>query len=275
MDYARGTVGESPRISWQALSEWCRQESRQGVPEDKLNRWQLDRVIGHLERAGLVRRTPIRSPKDPLVFRLPMADRDSHVQKNPAHDPAQDRAPNPAHAAHREKPPNPAHDPAPKPALNPAHHPGSGFPMDRSSSSSTIDEGTAAADDDDDGLILPASLTTAQAAAARRRVRGMNGTAQTVLDELHGYLAAAHGKGDPIKSPLRYLDRIIDSAQKPGWQPVHAPEIAARRDRHTQAAQNAPRPAKPGLPGDRRDPDIARQAIAAMKSTTRKGKACP
>lgn len=274
MDYARGTVGESPRISWQALSEWCRQESRQGVPEEKLNRWQLDRLIGHLERAGLVRRRPIRSPQDPIVFRLPLADRDSHVQKNPAHDHAQDRAPNPARAPHRETPANPAHEDAPNPAPNPAHHPGSGFPMVTSSSSTTIDEGTAAGDDDD-GLILPSSLTPAQAAGARRRVRGMNGSAQTVLDELHGYLAAAHGKGDPIRSPLRYLDRIIESAREPGWQPVHAPEIAFKRQRLMQAARNAPAPAKPGLPGDRGDPDIARKAIEAMKSTTRKGKACP
>ncbi len=267
MDYARGTVGESPRVSWQALSEWCRQESRQGVPEERLNRWQLDRLIGHLERAGLVRRRPVRSPKDPLVFRLPLADRDSHVQKNPAHIQAPLPAPNPARAPHSGDEANPAHIPAPSPAPNPALHPAAGLLNQSSSSSTTIDDGQGRADDDDDDLVMPASLTPEQVRQARRKVAGLNGHRQTVLDELAGYLSQRHADGNPIRSPIGYLGTIVESARKPGWEPVHAPVVSAARERLRQAASSAPAPLEPRSAGKRADPDTARNALASIRST--------
>lgn len=267
MDYATGIAGQRPRLSYQALSEWCRVESRQGVAEERLSRHQLARLLGHLERAGLVRRRAHRSAGDDLVFRCPLADRDLHVRKNPAQDSAQDSEQNPAQLSHRGKPQNPAQDSEQPCEQNPAQHPGVSVSIDTSSSSSTIDERD---DDDDDhrNLIFPGSLSEAQAKAARDRVRKLNGSAQTVLDELAGYLYHAQARGDPIRSPLRYLDRIIESARQPGWQPSHADQILAARQGQGSAPVAAPRPSETGSAGKARNPETAAKAREALRSLT-------
>lgn len=274
MDYATGIVGQRPRLSYQALSEWCRVESRQGVSEERLSRHQLSRLLQHLERAGLIRRRPGRSAGDNLVFRCLLADRDLSVRKNPAQVSEQGHAQNPAQVSHREQSRNPAQVSEQNPAQNPAHHPDISVSMDTSSSSSTIDEYNEHDDDDENRLILPSSLSETQAQAARKRVRHLNGTAQTVLDELAGYLYQAQIRGDPIRSPLRYLDRIIASAEAPAWEPAHAAQVAASRARLLQAAAPAPRPLEPRSaekPRPTGRSDIARAAISSLVSQLKGG----
>lgn len=214
MNYSDGWVGKNPRLSWQTISEWCRQESRQGVPEIKLDRWALDRAVGHLERAGLVRRPPIKSQRDPIVFFLPFAERDSLVRKNPAPTPAQ----NPAPVAHRENTPNPAH----RPARNPAHHPEDRIPI--VTAAAALDVSSAAAD-----LIAPQNLSPTTQANCIKKVQHLNGSAQRILDELAGALADHARQGNPIKFPVRYLDRIIEEASTSTWSPAYADSIAKRR----------------------------------------------
>jgi len=214
MNYADGWVGRNPRLSWQALSEWCRQESRQGVPEIKLDRWALDRAVGHLERAGLVRRPPVRGQRDPIVFFMPLAERDSSVRKNPAPNPAH----NPARAAHRENTPNPAHSHTP----NPAHHPGDRITV--VTAAAALDVSSAAAD-----LIAPQSLSATAQSNCIARVQHLNGSAQRVLDELAGAIADHARQGNPIKFPVRYLQKIIEQASTPTWSPAWADSIAERR----------------------------------------------
>lgn len=270
MDYATGRVGENPRISWQALSEWCRVESRQGVAEERLNRWQMDRLIGHLERAGLVRRRPVRSPKDPLVFWLPLADRDSSVRKNPAHIPAPVPAPNPARPVHREEHENPAHIPEQDSAPNPAQHPEYRSSIETSSSSSTTVGGRPGGDDDDDDLVIPQSLTPMQQASVRRLVRPLNGRAQAVIDELAGYLDISHQAGKPIRSPLRYLAMIIEQSREPGWEPAQAPRIAEARARYQQTATASSRGSGEAAEA-RGNPETAAAALAEIRKALKRG----
>ena len=236
MDYRTGMLGNAPRISWQALSEWCRVESRQGVAEERLSEWQLRRLADHLERAGLVdRRSATNERTGTLVFRLPLADRDSSVQKNPAGMSAGKSAGVP----HREEHPNPAGMSAGKSA----GHPEPRFSKETSSSSSpSVDVETVADDDDDEpGLIYPQTLTPSQKASAERKVRSLpKGVRQRAIDELTGYLIARSSQGNPIRSPLAYLERIITSAQAAGWEPAHADEIAARRGAAIRARETAP-----------------------------------
>ena len=274
MDYATGIAGEHPRLSYQALSEWCRVESRQGVAEERLSRHQLARLLAQLERAGLIRRRPSRSPGDHLVFRCPMADRDSSVRKNPAQNPAQVSAQNPAQVSHRGEGANPAQ----VSAQNPAHHPGVPVSMETSSSSSTIVGGRPGADDDDDDkpkgndndLVVPGSLSPSQQAAARRQVAGLNGRAQAALDELAGYLDIAHQAGKPIRSPLRYLQRIVEQAQGPGWEPAQASRIAEARERYLRASAASPAPAE-RLQTVKASPEAAAAALAAIKTQLARG----
>lgn len=278
MDYATGIAGERPRLSYQALSEWCRVESRQGVAEERLSRHQLARLLAQLERSGLIRRRPSRSPGDHLVFRCPLADRDSSVRKNPAQNPAQVPEHNPAQPPHRGDGGNPAQDPAQNPAQDPAHHPGISVPKETSSSSSTIVGGRPGSDDDDDDqrkeerndLVVPASLSPAQQAAARRQVAGLNGRAQAALDELAGYLDIAHQAGKPIRSPLRYLHRIVEQAQQPAWEPAQASRIAEARERYLRASAASPAPAE-RLQTVKASPEAAAAALAAIKTQLARG----
>lgn len=247
MNYADGWVGRNPRLSWQALSEWCRQESRQGVPEIKLDRWALDRAVGHLERAGLVRRPPVRGQRDPIVFFMPLAERDSHVRKNPAPNPAH----NPARAAHRENTPNPAQSPTP----NPAHHPEDRIPI---VTAAALDVSSAAAD-----LIAPQSLSATAQSNCIARVQHLNGSAQRVLDELAGAIADHARQGSPIKFPIRYLQKIIEEASSPTWSPAWADSIAKRR--FAEEAKRSSEPTRHEQDGSDARPQNRERARAAIK----------
>lgn len=266
-DFRTGTLGHPTRISWQALSEWCRVESRQGVSEERLSEWQLRRLVEHLERAGLVvRRAAANDRTKSLVFRLPLMDADSSVQKNPAGM----SAGNPAGVSQSEKQPNPAGNPA----GNPAPHPEPRFSNETSSSSSpSPDVETTADEDDDDELHYPQTLTPAQLASARRKVRALpKGVRQRAVDELTGYLMARASQGNPIRSPLAYLGRIIESAAKPGWEPAHADDIAARREAAIRARET--QPAQPHAAGGalRQRGEGAASAIESMKANLRRAR---
>jgi len=248
MNYADGWVGRNPRLSWQALSEWCRQESRQGVPQIKLDRWALDRAVGHLERAGLVRRPPVRGQRDPIVFFMPLAERDSHVRKNPAPN----QAHNPARAAHRENTPNPAHKPPP----NPAHHPEDRLPI--AAAAAALDVSSAAAD-----LIAPQSLSATAQSNCIARVQHLNGSAQRVLDELAGAIADHARQGNPIKFPVRYLQKIIEEASTPTWSPAWADSIAERR--LAERTRRSSEPARHEHDGSDARPQNRKTARAALQ----------
>lgn len=261
MDYRTGMLGNAPRISWQALSEWCRVESRQGVAEERLSEWQLRRLADHLERAGLVdRRSATNERTATLVFRLPLADRDSSVQKNPA-GMSEGKS---AGVPQREEHPNPAGMSAGKSA----GHPEPRFSNETSSSSSTsVDVETVADDDDEPGLIYPQTLTPSQKASAARKVRSLpKGVRQRAIDELTGYLIARSSQGNPIRSPLAYLERIITSAQAAGWEPAHADEIAARRESAIRARETAPATPHAAGGAPRVRGEGAAGAIASLKA---------
>jgi len=236
MDYRTGMLGVAPRISWQALSEWCRVESRQGMAEERLTERQLRRLADHLERAGLVdRRSTTNERTATLVFRLPLADRDSSVQKKAVGMPEGKSV----GVLHREKQPKAVGMPEGKSV----GHPEPRFTDETSSSSLPSVDASQAADEDDDDLelIYPQTLTPSQRASAERKVRQLpKGVRQRAIDELTGYLIARSSQGNPIRSPIGYLDRIIESAKAAGWEPAHADEISARREAAIRARETQP-----------------------------------
>ena len=91
MDFATGFVGVRPLVSWFALAQDLYVEPHRGPlhGRSRSGRPSIDQVYrlsGVLERAGLVsRRSKIEPPQ--LIFKLPLADTLSLVQKKPAPNP--------------------------------------------------------------------------------------------------------------------------------------------------------------------------------------------
>lgn len=81
MDYATGTVGRAHRISWAGMRATLEVESRPGIAGEMPSREQVRRLVGHLERVGLVVLISNMEGKQ-LIMRLPMAaydDKAMHV----------------------------------------------------------------------------------------------------------------------------------------------------------------------------------------------------
>lgn len=64
MNYETGKVGESPRISYRALCEWCYIEPnpRGGTPPEQLSIQQIRRLVERLVKIGLIIKTTITDP---------------------------------------------------------------------------------------------------------------------------------------------------------------------------------------------------------------------
>jgi len=81
MDYATGTVGRAHRVSWNGMRATLEVESRPGIAGEMPSREQVRRLVGHLERVGLVVLVSNMEGKQ-LIMRLPMAaydDKAMHV----------------------------------------------------------------------------------------------------------------------------------------------------------------------------------------------------
>lgn len=72
MDYATGTVGRAHRVSWNGMRATLEVESRPGIAGEMPSREQVRRLVGHLERVGLVVLVSDMEGKQ-LIMRLPMA----------------------------------------------------------------------------------------------------------------------------------------------------------------------------------------------------------
>ena len=82
MDYRTGMVGTGRnKISWQTFHEVLHVDHHQGINETSLTKDQLRRALKWLVKSGLVE---VRTEGRYLQFFLPLADRDSSVQKKAA-----------------------------------------------------------------------------------------------------------------------------------------------------------------------------------------------
>ncbi|WP_422649059.1 hypothetical protein OJJOAM_000978 [Cupriavidus sp. H18C1] len=78
MDYKTGVVGRRVRLSYQALKEWTERAGRSGVRFLAHDKSKIQRMLARLEHLGLLRKVGRRGD---LVFACPLADTDSHDQK--------------------------------------------------------------------------------------------------------------------------------------------------------------------------------------------------
>ena len=89
MDYESGVVGIKRGVSLRGLLEVLYVDPHQGMKSQSYSRDQVYRLIGWLEKAGLVERRSIEREK--LIFFLPLADRGFQVKKKAATKPRQSR----------------------------------------------------------------------------------------------------------------------------------------------------------------------------------------
>ena len=76
MDYKTGVVGYARRISYQGMSEALYIEPRPGVKGGSPHMSSIRRMVDQLLKCGIL----VKNRVDTLVFKLPMADTDNHVQ---------------------------------------------------------------------------------------------------------------------------------------------------------------------------------------------------
>jgi hypothetical protein len=87
MNFETFRLGDTPRISWHALTEWLYVEPHDGPGhQGSVSSWQVMRAVQHLVRAGLVRIHSSEAHRI-LVFSFPMARRISLARRRPATDP--------------------------------------------------------------------------------------------------------------------------------------------------------------------------------------------
>lgn len=93
MDYSTGMVGIKRGISLRSLSETLYVEPHQGMKESAFSRDQVYRLVGWLEKSGIVERRSVEREK--LVFFLPLADKENKAdyqeRKKAATKPRQSR----------------------------------------------------------------------------------------------------------------------------------------------------------------------------------------
>ena len=253
MDYRTRRVGDSPRVSWQALAESLYIEPYPGPQRTGgVSKWQAMRIAKHLERAGLIE---IRSSEVHriLAFRLPLARGDSLAQNKPATDPQHPSATPRGSESRRHaigesdviafgsmvKPATPQ---TPKPATHPLSVvPSSNYQTTTTSTLRSDAAGVVASRPGGPGeLIFPAQLTDAEKGAIREmleRARA-NGTSQALLDELAGAIATGR-----VKNRTAYARALIASYRKGTFIPEKAHQIAERRAnerRYTELLKKPP-----------------------------------
>lgn len=235
MDYRTGTVGVSPRVSWQALSEDVRVYGQPGIASETLSRFSLRRAALHLVRAGLLAIHSDSNARE-LVFECLAADVDSSVPNKAARKPHETRTTRSRRVTEEEMAEGqgePARHPSEKPhsirvpvSSNHHHHPMNG--IGEGSSGAEGAEPPAALEGDgpplDWSLLSRLSGQQREAIAATPLPGGTSG--QAILDELCGQMRCT-----TIRNPVTYARRIIATAIEEGerWAPTWSAKIAAER----------------------------------------------
>lgn len=213
MDFRTGRVGDRPRISWHALTEWLYVEPHPGIAGGSPGIQQVRRAARWLEKAGLVEMHSSEVHRI-LVFSLPLARVSFHVQKKADSKPT-DQADRPAQ---REKPAKADRSKQGKADT----HRQSAVPTNKQShTTTTVLRGW-------EQLQWPSSATPEEKARWETLIRraNLNGDAQLVLDELAGAISKS-----AIQNKDGYLRALLRNHKAGSFVAERAYAVADARER--------------------------------------------
>lgn len=233
MDYGTGMVGDRPRISWQALTEWVYIEPARGIRSGSPSRWAVMRAANHLEKTGLIRLQSSIANAQLRIF-LPLADRSpSLVRSKPAQKP-QGLA---ARPVQRENPPKAATPKTPKAAIHPVPVP-TNTRAHNNNRIYTLEWADSIGEPDRHAI---------EKQLAKNQLDEQ--TAQTVIDELAGAIQLK-----PVSNKAGYARALIQKAAAGEFTPEKAGMVEQQRiarQRHQDAIERAERAAPAAAPIDK------------------------
>lgn len=231
MDFANGTVGVKPLISWQALREAIYVEPHPGIKHQDTSYDAIRRAAGWLEKAGLIR---MRSRDRQLIFFLPMAHADFSVRNKAASSPP-DQADRP-HDADLPMTEGPESKVSRQTKIQKAAtHPVSGKPLLKPPPHDLVSTGAVDNSAEAGGLVFPQFVESDQKPAMAKQLTGLtSGTRQAVLDELAGCIQAGGVRNVPA-----LFRKFIEQAKAGDFMPDKGRAIKKGRAQavHMQAMQ--------------------------------------
>lgn len=226
MDFANGTVGVRPLISWQALREATYVEPHPGIKHEYASASAIRRAAVWLEKAGLIR---MHSHDRQLIFSLPLAETDKSVRNKADKRPTDQADRGPTDHFHSESGPS---DPASRQTENGKadKHPETGKEVNNSTTPfTTLGEGVVA-----EGLIFPKSLTDRQKAAMAKKISGIGlDMGQAVLDELEGCMQAGGVRNLP-----RLAEYLVNQVKNGDFMPDKGEQVRRARVAAAKAEQS-------------------------------------
>lgn len=269
MDFKTATVGNRPRISYQAIGEWLYIEPKQGrVDSGSPHKSAIRRAISQLEKVGLIRSI---GNDESLVFRLPLANADNCARKkpdtNPTHHP--DTLEAMRGVAFRDEPDTIT-------TQKPDTHQISDLYTHRPPQHNTV-ASTESSPVVVEGLIFPAFVKPKAQQEICKLLTSMQTPAeswQVLIDEMHGAHNAEKQRGrGGIDNPVGFVRRLAQKLKSGEFTQERGDEISqARARRATQQAEIAERDQKPVLQekSAAEKATLAAQAIASFKSAKAK-----
>jgi hypothetical protein len=194
MDFANGTVGVKPLISWQALREAIYVEPHPGIKHQDTSYDAIRRAAGWLEKAGLIR---MRSRDRQLIFFLPMAHADFSVRNKAASSPP-DQADRPIDSVLPMTGGRENKTSRQTKIQKAATHPVSGKPLLTPPPHDLVSTGAVDNSEGAGGLVFPQFVESDQKPAMAKQLTGLGvDMAQSVLDELAGCIQAGGVRNVP------------------------------------------------------------------------------
>lgn len=241
MDFKTALVGVAPRVSWQALGEWCYIEPHPGIKGGSPDKSALRRAAEGLERAGLIRNLSERSKdKRQLVFRCLLANRDSVGRNKPDTKPTPEADTPQAAPIQAVKPVRdiPATAKADK-------HPTSDISNLVNTSSIDISQGGG-------GVEFASNIKPQSQRAILQYLKTIpQADKQEMVDDLAGYMIQKSGQGVPVANPAGVFRRMAERYQA-GTYAAELDYLGARLRERDQAQKNAQAQATPSTQPEKR-----------------------
>lgn len=237
MDYDTLIVGYKRRVSYQGMSEALYIEPRQGVKGGSPHQSAIRRMVDQLLKSGLLK----KSRKDTLVFKLPLAMTDYHVQKKADRKstPIADthEANKQANLAGKADTPKKAKADTPHLSLN-------------TISNTTTTNNLLSSDQTESSsshLIFSKRLDTKTTQSMQKLVNGFNADQQQeLIDEVQGYIE----RGKVQSTPLALLHGMVERCKLGAFNPSYAGKVKLARDNRLIEAQQAIQPKPVSKPKD-------------------------
>lgn len=235
MDFAQGTVGVRPLISWQALREAVYVEPHPGIKHEYPSGEAMRRAAVWLEKVGLIE---MRSVAKQLIFYLPLADADYSARNKADRTPTGQADRTPTGAKPRQPCVTDDFIEQSRQVENEKAdaHPVSGKPISIPPApcltGSREPEESAGAGGRALELIFPTTLSSQQRAAMASKLDGMTQTlAQAVIDELAAGIQAGTVKNSPA-----LFRKLVDQARSGDFIPDQGERIRQGREGAARAA---------------------------------------